>query len=174
MSKNLKCLNRYARVLGGARNGGGLDDCSAGQHSSKVLSKDRTWHPREWKGCKEGRAFPYARARRFSSDGQQEDLDISTTVMSPVPSVLSQRRQPPEAGVPFSAWRVLQTDDVIRFRAEGVAFDEKEKCCLADLSAPRATVKLVCSVTAILDSRSGISTVSESVAAKRQAAVPGV
>ena len=59
-------------------------------------------------------------------------------------------------------------------RIEGVAVDEKEKCCLADLSVPGAAVKLVCPVTAILDSASGISTMSESVAAKLQAAIPDV
>ena len=55
-----------------------------------------------------------------------------------------------------------------------MAVDEKEKCCLADLSVLGAAVKLVCPVTAILDSASGISTMSESVAVKLQAAIPDV
>ena len=55
-----------------------------------------------------------------------------------------------------------------------MAVDGKDKCCLADLSAPGAAVKSVCPVTAILDSGSGISTMSGSVAAKLQAAVPDV
>ena len=46
-----------------------------------------------------------------------------------------------------------------------MAVDEKEKCCLADLYVPGAAVKSVCPVTAILDSGSGISTMSESGAA---------
>ena len=55
-----------------------------------------------------------------------------------------------------------------------MAVDEKEKCCLADSFIPGAAVKSVCPVTAILDSGSGISTMSESVAAKLQAAVPDI
>ena len=90
----------------------------------------------------------------------------------PVSSVLSPRRQPPEAGAPVPAWRALQTKEVTGFRAERVAVDEKEKLCLADLSVPGAAVKSVCPVAAILDSGSDISTMSESVAAKLQVAVP--
>ena len=55
-----------------------------------------------------------------------------------------------------------------------MAVDEKEKCCLADLSVPGAAVKSVCSATEILDSRSGISTLLESVAAKLHVTVPAV
>ena len=55
-----------------------------------------------------------------------------------------------------------------------MSVDEKERCCLADLSFPRAAVESVCPVSAILDSRSGILTMSESVAAKLQAAVPDI
>ena len=51
---------------------------------------------------------------------------------------------------------------------------EKMKCCLADLSVPEATIKSVCPVTTILDSGSGISTVSEGVAVKLQVTVPVV
>ena len=90
------------------------------------------------KGAQQGpRSFTPTRAV-FSSDGQQKGLGISATVVPPVPSVPSQGRQPPEAGAPDSAWRALQTDEVTVFRAEGVAFDEKEKCYLADLSVPGA------------------------------------
>ena len=110
----------------------------------------------------------------FSSVRQQEGLDISATVVPPVSSVPSQGRQPPEAGAPILACRVLQIDEVNDFWAESVAVDEKEKFCLADLSVPRAAVKPVCPVTAILDSGSGILSTSESVAAKLQAAVPDV
>ena len=83
-----------------------------------------------------------------------------------VSSVPSQGRQPPEAGAPVSAWRALQTDEVTWFRAEGVSVDEKEKCCLADLSVPEAAVGSVCPATGILDSGSGMSSMSESVATK--------
>ena len=94
--------------------------------------------------------------------------------MPPVSSVPFQGRQPPEAGVPVPAWRALQTDVATRFRAEGVAVDENKKCCSADLSVSGALVKLVYPATAILDSGSDISTMSESVAAKLQAAVTDV
>ena len=86
----------------------------------------------------------------------------------------SQGRKPPEAGTLVPAWLALQTDEVTGFRAEGVAVDEEEKCCLADLSVPGAAVESVCPVTAILDLGSCISTMSESVAVKLQAAVPEV
>ena len=141
--------------------------------SSKVLSKDRARHPTRVERV-HSRARVPLRPRASSSDGQQEGLDISATVVPPMSSVPSQGRQPPEAGARVPAWRALQTDEVTRFRAEGVADDEKGKCCLADLPVPGAAVKSVCPVTAILDSESGISVMSESVAAKLQAAVPDV
>ena len=93
-------------------------------------------------------------------------------MVPPVSSVPSQGRQLPCSPVP--AWRALRTDEVIGFRAEGVANDEKDKCSLANLAVSRDTVKSVCPVTVILDSGSGISTMSESVATKLQAAVPDV
>ena len=55
-----------------------------------------------------------------------------------------------------------------------MAVDKKEKCCSADMSVPGAAFKSACLVTAMLDSGSGISTMSESLAAKLQAAVPDV
>ena len=64
--------------------------------------------------------------------------------------------------------------EVTGFQAEGVAVNENEKCCLVVLSFPGAAVELVCPVTAILDSGSGISTMLESVTAKCLAAVPDV
>ena len=72
------------------------------------------------------------------------------------------------------AWRALQTDEVTGIGAEGVAVNNKEKCCLTDMSVSGAAVKSVCSVTTILDSKSGISTMSEGVATKLQAAVADV
>ena len=108
----------------------------------------------------------------FSSERQQEGLDISTTVVPSVSSEPSPGRQPLEAGAPEPAWRALQTNEVTGFRAEGVAVDEKEKSCLVDLCVPGAAVESVCPVTAILNTGSGISTMSESVAAKLQAAAP--
>ena len=126
------------------------------------------------KGAQQGaRSFTPTRAV-FSSDGQQEGLDIRATVVPPVSSVPSQGRQPPEAVEPLPAWRTVQTDEVTGFRAEGMAVDEKEKGSLANLSVPGTAVKSVCPVTAILDSGSGISTMSESVGAKLQPAVPDV
>ena len=86
----------------------------------------------------------------------------------------SQGRQPLEAGAPVSAWGALQTNEVTGFGAEGVTVDVKKKCCSADLFVVRAAVKSVCPVTAILDSGFDISNMSESVAAKLQAATPDV
>ena len=63
----------------------------------------------------------------FWSNGQQEGLDISTTVEPPASSVPSQGRQPSEAEVLVPAWRALQTNEVTGFRVEGVAIDEKNK-----------------------------------------------
>ena len=94
--------------------------------------------------------------------------------MPPVLSVPFQERQPPKVGAPVSAWRALQTDEFTVFRAERLAINDKAKCCLVDLYVPGAAVKSVCPVIAILDSGSGISTMSKSVAAKLQAAVPAV
>ena len=77
--------------------------------------------------------------------------------------------------MPVPAWRALRTNEVNGFRTKGVlTVDVKEKCCLADLSVPGAAVKSMGLVTAILDSTPCISTMSESVAAKLQAAVPDV
>ena len=103
-----------------------------------------------------------------------EGLDISATVVPPVSSVPFQGRQPSKARGPVPAWRALQTNEVTGFRAESVAVDKKEKCCLADLSVPGAILKSVFPVTAILDSGSDISTMLESAAEKLQAAVPDV
>ena len=67
------------------------------------------------KGAQQGaRFFKHMRAF-FLSDGQQEGLDTSATVLPPVSSVPSQGRQPPEAGAPVPAWRALQTDEVTVF-----------------------------------------------------------
>ena len=130
-------------------------------------------HARE-KGAQQGtRSFTPTRAV-FWNVGQQEGLDISATVMPPASSVPSQGQQPPEVGASVPAWRALQIDEVTRFWAEGEVVDEKEKCCLSDLSVPGAAVKAVCPVTAILYSESGISTTSESVDARLKAAVPDV
>ena len=97
----------------------------------------------------------------FSSDRQQEGLNISSTVVPPVSAVPFQGRQPPEAGAPIVAWHALQTNDITRFRAEGMAVDEKQKCCLADSPVPRHAVESVFPMKSILDSGSGISTMSE-------------
>ena len=77
-------------------------------------------------------------------------------MVPPVSSVPSQGRQPLEAKAPDPAWRALH------------------QCCLADLSALGAAVESVCPVTAIPDSGSNTSTMSENVVAKLQAAVPDV
>ena len=76
--------------------------------------------------------------------------------------------------MPVPAWRALQTDEVTGFRAEGLDVGEKDNGCLADSSVSAATVESLCPMTAILDSGSGMSTMSETVAAILQAAVPDV
>ena len=52
--------------------------------------------------------------------------------------------------------------------------DEEKKCYSVILSVSRAAVKSMCPVMTILDSGAGISTMSESVAAKFQATAPNV
>ena len=94
-------------------------------------------------------------------------------MVPPVSSVPSRGRQPLE-GAPVPAWRALQTNEATVFRAEGVTIDEKGKWCLADLSVSGAAIESVCPVTAIFYLGSGILTVSESVAAKLQTALPDV
>ena len=94
--------------------------------------------------------------------------------MPPGSSVPSQGRQPLGAETPVPASRALKTNEVTRFRAEAVLVGEKEKCCLAGLSVPGAAANQVCLVTTMLDSGSGISTMSESVVVKLQADVSDV
>ena len=55
-----------------------------------------------------------------------------------------------------------------------MAVDDKNKYYFADLSVPGAAVESVCLVTMILDSGSGISTMSKSLAEKLQVAVSDV
>ena len=65
----------------------------------------------------------------FSSDSQQEGLDISVPIVPTVSSVPSQKKQPPEAEAPVPARHALQTGEITEFWADGVAVDEMEKCC---------------------------------------------
>ena len=60
------------------------------------------------------------------------------------------------------------------FSAGGVAVDEREKWCQVSLSVPGAAVMAAVDAVAILDSGSGITTMSAGVANKLQAAIPGV
>ena len=91
-------------------------------------------------------------------------------MVAPVSSVPCQGRQPPEVTgfqrclVPYKR--------VTGFRTEGAAVHDKEKCCLADLSIPGAVVESACPVKAIVDSGSGILTISKSVAAKLRPLFP--
>ena len=72
----------------------------------------------------------------FSSDGQQEGLDISTPVVPPVSSVPSQGRQPPEAEAPVPSWRAQQSDEITGFRAERLSGQNKPiKQISAELSS---------------------------------------
>ena len=60
------------------------------------------------------------------------------------------------------------------FSAEGVAVDEREKWCQASLSVPGAAVMAAVDAVAVLDSGSGITTMSAGIANKLQAAFPDV
>ena len=76
-------------------------DATSGQQSSFQQSFKQEAGPASYasgKGAQQGaRSFTPTRAA-FSSDEQQEGLDVSATVVSPVSLVLSQGRQPPESG----------------------------------------------------------------------------
>ena len=126
--------------------------------SSKVLNKDRARHS--------------TRVERVHSRAR-----VSLRARAPFPLAVGNRGV--WASVPpwyHRCHRCLLRDDSLRwqgrpfqglvpyklmrlpgFGVEGVAVDEKEKCCLADLSVPGAAVKSVCPVTAVLGSGSGIS-----------------
>ena len=109
----------------------------------------------------------------YSSDGQREALGISPTRVQPVLSVPSEGRQRLEAGVPVPAWRALQTDEVTGFRAEGVAVDEKQKCCLAYLTVPGTAVSR-CAQCMRFWTRDLVSRPCRSVPTELQAAGPDV
>ena len=96
----------------------------------------------------------------FSSGGVQETKSADT-----IPNWTSEV---------VSSWRSLKPGEVSGFQSEGLHVDARERWCLADLSVPSAGAQGVCSVKAILDSGSGITTMSAGVAAKLQAMVPDV
>ena len=60
------------------------------------------------------------------------------------------------------------------FSAEGVAVDEREKWCQVSLSVPGAAVMAAVDAVVILDSGSGMTTMSAGIANKLQAAFPDV
>ena len=60
------------------------------------------------------------------------------------------------------------------FGAEGVAVDEREKCCQASLSMPGVADMMAVDAVAILDSGSGIKTTSAGIARKLPTAFPNV
>ena len=60
------------------------------------------------------------------------------------------------------------------FRDEGIAVDEEEKWCRVSLSVPGAKDMTAVDAVAILDSGSGITTMSAGIANKLQAAFPDV
>ena len=60
------------------------------------------------------------------------------------------------------------------FSANGVAVDECEKWCQASLSVPGVAVLAAVGAVAMLDSGSGITTISAGIANKLQAAFPDV
>ena len=60
------------------------------------------------------------------------------------------------------------------FSAEGVAVDERERWCQVSLSVPGAADMTAVNAVAILDSGSGITTMSAGITTKLQAAFPDV
>ncbi|CAM9167047.1 unnamed protein product [Sphacelaria rigidula] len=73
-----------------------------------------------------------------------------------------------------SSWRSLKPGEVSGFQSEGIRVEKEERWCLADLSVLRAGAQTVCPVEAILNSGSGIMTMSVGVAAKLQAMIPDI
>lgn len=57
---------------------------------------------------------------------------------------------------------------------EEIAADDRGKWCLAEMSAPEAKITIACTVTAILDTTSGLGTISSRVANLLQTKFPDV
>ena len=73
-------------------------------NQSKFSARSRPGTSCERKGCAGGRAFIYSHARFFLARWVTRDgLNISTTAVPPVSSMLSQGRQPPETEMPVPA-----------------------------------------------------------------------
>ena len=79
-----------------------------------------------------------------------------------------------QLGDVMPAWRSLCPERVPRLEAEGLDVSMRDKWCLADLSVPGEVIQTVCPVKAILDTGSGVTTVSEEVIEKLQCAFPDV
>ena len=78
--------------------------------------------------------------------------------------------EPGESGPYVPAFHGVLPGSMSGFSAEGVAVDERERWCQASLSVPGATVMATVDAVAILDSGSGITTMSAGIANKFQAA----
>ena len=92
-----------------------LGGATSGQQSSFQQSFTQVVDPAthaSGKGAQQGACSLTPTHAVFSSDGQQEDLYINTTMVPPVSSVSSRGRQPLEAGAPVPAWHALQTNEV--------------------------------------------------------------
>ena len=72
------------------------------------------------------------------------------------------------------AFREVLSGGMSGFDAEGAAVDKREKWCQASLSVPGAADVTTVDAVAILDSGSGITTMSVGIANKLQAAFPDV
>ena len=83
---------------------------------------------------------------------------------------------PPEPdGDYVPTFRGMYPGDMSAFSAEGVAVDEQEKWCRVSLSVPAGERDMVAvDAVAILDTGSGVSTMSAGIARKLQEAYPGV
>ena len=125
----------------------------------------------------DGRAF-------FSGDTEPAGAGRATEVLPshPFPSSATAPASinapaadgPGESGPYAPAFRGVLPGGMFGFSAEGVAVDEREKWCQVSLSVPGAADMTAVDAVAILDSGSGVTTMSAGIANKLQAAFPGV
>ena len=91
------------------------------------------------------------------------------------PAALEASGHPPEPDGGFvPAYRGVKPGGMCAFEAEGVAVDAHEKWCRASLSVPGAADMVAVDAVAVLDSGSGLTTMSVGVARKLQEAYPAV
>ena len=120
----------------------------------------------------------------FSSDTEPPGAGRATAFLPPhpIPSFANNPASenapaadgPGESGPYAPAFRGVLPGGISGFSAEGMAVDEREKWCQVRCSVPEAAVMAAVDAVAILDSGSGITTMSAGIANKLQAALPDV